>query len=137
MIEKIDTGACTALVDSVAGAGLVVRLDREHDVHLPGLPTELPGGLVGTGSGSLIDESWSAMHVRLHAAGWVLDDNEEEGGPVRLATSTDGRTAYALSLKSDAESTSDEWYAEWEGYVRTLLERFEGDWVLVEPWMFA
>lgn len=135
MIETIDTGACTARVDAVAGAGVVVRRNVE-DVSLPGLPVEMPDGLIGYGSGSLVGDSWNAMVRRIYADGWeFLDD--EDGGTLPLAYSPKEGTAFALWPKAlDVKQMSEDHFmavfAEWEAHVLELLERFGGRWVLYE-----
>lgn len=131
MIEKIDTGACVALVDAVAGAGVMVRRDVV-DVRLPGLPVELSDGLVGYGSGSLVAESWDAMVGRIYADGWeFLDD--EDGEMLPLATRPDGDIAYALwpkvvDVKQMSEDQFMSTFAEWERHVHELLKHLGEGW---------
>ncbi len=131
MIEKIDTGACVALVDAVAGAGVMMHLEVD-DVRLPGLHTELPGGLIGRSSGSLAAASRDAMLARLFRDGWEID--EDDDGLLRpVATDPNGNPAFALWPKSlDVKHMSngqfDQVYAEWENHVRTLLASLGDDW---------
>lgn len=135
MIERIDTGAHVALVDAVAGAGVLVAPNPENDVHLPGSPVELSDGLVGTTSGSLLGESWNDMMRRLAKEGWGYVEDDWDL-PVPCGTTAGGKTAYGLvwldeSEPIDLERLAQE-TAEWERHVRALLKSTGEEWAMSE-----
>lgn len=138
MIETIDSGTHTAVVDAVAGAGVLLSAARpfsESDVVVMSGPRSGSLGLPSVPV-SLYASGWTAMVVKLYEAGWAFLE-DEEGDIQRLATTSSGGVAYALwPAALDLTDMSDEELepvcAEWQRCVRALLEHAGKDWTLVD-----